>query len=68
MLLTAFWPQDYRRGTTCRIGEQDYQITRYVRAADPRYFEVWGRGVPQGAPGLDVPGAHMWHWGKQRAA
>jgi hypothetical protein len=57
LLLTTFWPQDYWRGVTCRIGEQDYQITRYVRAADPRFFEVWGRIVPQGATMLDTQGA-----------
>jgi hypothetical protein len=65
MLLTTFWPQDYRWGTTYRIGEQDYQIRRYVRGDDPRYFEVWGRVVSQVAL---VRGAPRMKAGEQRAA
>ena len=54
-LTTTFWPQDYPCGTECSIGDWRYHITRYVRAADPRFFEVWGRPLtrtltPQGYP------------------
>lgn len=41
-LLVTFWPNDYRRGATYGVNGQEYEITRYVRTADPRYFEVWG--------------------------
>ena len=46
-LVTTFWPQDYVREAEALVGGQAYHITRYVRAADPRFFEVWGRPVPQ---------------------
>ena len=36
---------NYRRGTYCWNGSRCYQITRYVRAADPQFFEVWGKEV-----------------------
>ena len=41
-LLTTFWPQDYKRGTNYHLGDHVYRITRYARAVDPRFFEVWG--------------------------
>ena len=41
-VLTTFWPQDYRPHQVYRVGGQDYRITRYLHAADPRFFEVWG--------------------------
>ncbi len=42
-LVTTFWPQDYQQRTTHTINGRRYHVTRYVRAADPRFFEVWGR-------------------------
>jgi len=69
VLVTTFWPQDYRRGTTVRIGDQDYRISRYVRAADPRYFEVWGRAVTQTTTTmLDTQRAPMPQGGERLAA
>ena len=68
MLLTTFWPQDYWRGTICQIGEQDYQITRYVRGLDPRYFEVWGRVVARRATMLDTQEAPTTDAANERAA
>ena len=47
-LVTTFWPQDYPRGAEFQIGDQWYQITRYARAADPQFFEVWGKAVRRG--------------------
>ena len=46
-LLVTFWPQDFRRHSTHPLDGQHYQITRYVRASDPRFFEVWGRFVEE---------------------
>ena len=44
-ILAAFWPQDFQRDTSRWIAGKQYHITRYVRAADPRFFEVWGRAA-----------------------
>ena len=68
LLLTTFWPQDYWQGTICQSGEQDYQITRHVRAADPRFFEIWGRVVSQGATRPDMQVGPMPRISEQRAA
>ncbi len=44
VLLTTFWPNDYRRDAVYTLDGTHYRITRYVRsAADPRFFEVWGK-------------------------
>ncbi len=43
MLLTTFWPQDYRRGSVYPVNQSTYRITRYVPAADQHMFEVWGQ-------------------------
>ncbi len=59
MLLTTFWPQDYRRGAVYPVNRPTYRITRYTRAADQRLFEVWGRPLtpsgPDRSPRLLVP-------------
>ncbi len=48
-LVITFWPHDYPRGTSHWINGQRYVITRYVRSADPSFFEVWGKvTAPQG--------------------
>lgn len=44
-LLTTFWANDYKRGQEYTIEGRTYRITRYVRAADPRFFDVWGYEV-----------------------
>jgi hypothetical protein len=44
-LLTTFWANDYKRGQDYDIEGRAYRITRYVRAADGRFFEVWGYEV-----------------------
>jgi|GEM_PF-3923591 len=49
-LLTTFWPQDYQRGALYQLDDQSYEITRYVRAADGRFFEVWGRPLAEQPP------------------
>src|SRR4051794_10697978 len=42
-LIVTFWPQDYPRNGLYRRDKTLYRITRYVRTADRRHFEVWGR-------------------------
>jgi hypothetical protein len=54
-ILTTFWPQDYRRRELYMLGSQGFQITRYLRAADPGFYEVWGR------PTLTTPPARLRH-------
>jgi hypothetical protein len=44
-LIITFWPSDYRRGSIHEIEGQNYYITRYFRAIDGRFFEVWGRRI-----------------------
>ena len=55
-VLTTFWPQDYRCGTTYRIDGHDYLITRYLHASDVRFFEAWGRAIVQPDAPSDTPG------------
>jgi hypothetical protein len=50
MLLTTFWPQDYRRGAVYPANCPTYRITRYVHAADHRLFEVWGQPLASTDP------------------
>ena len=46
ILLTTFWPNDYRRGALVKIDGRCYRVTRYFHADDPRFFEVWGKALP----------------------
>ncbi len=46
LLLTTFWPQDYRRGTVYTLNNGTYRITRYFHATDDRFFEVWAEPIP----------------------
>jgi hypothetical protein len=50
VLLTTFWPQDYRRGTVYPVNHPTYRITRYTHATDQRMFEVWGQPLAQAHP------------------
>jgi hypothetical protein len=54
VVLITFWPGDYRRNQVYTINGRDYRITRYMRAAEVRFFEVWGREVA-GGDGADHP-------------
>ncbi len=55
MLLTTFWPQDYPRGAVYPANFPTYRITRYVHAADHRFFEVWGQPLPDANPDRSTP-------------
>ncbi len=49
VLLTTFWPGDYRREAVSTLDGSHYRVTRVSRSvADPRFFEVWGKVVTQG--------------------
>ena len=45
LLCTTFWANDFKRGQEYDIDGRTYRITRYVRASDARFFEVWGQEV-----------------------
>ena len=59
LLLVAFWPRDYALHKVYTVGGQEYRITRYLRATDQRFFEVWGKAATArvGAP-LQVELSH----------
>ncbi len=42
LLVTTFWPNDYALHSEQWIAGRPYRITRYARAADQRFFEIWG--------------------------
>jgi hypothetical protein len=44
-VLTAYWPRDYPIGSVQKFGWRCYKITRYIRAAGSRFFDVWGRST-----------------------
>jgi hypothetical protein len=44
-LVLVFSPHDDQRGQVYEVDGQRYRITRYVRATDPRCFEVWGSRI-----------------------
>ena len=55
VLLTTFWPQDYRRGTVYAVNRATYRITHYTHAADECVFEVWGQPLAQADSGRSLP-------------
>ena len=55
VLVTTFWPQDYRRGTVYAVNRATYRITHYTHAADECVFEVWGQPLAQADAGRSPP-------------
>lgn len=54
-LTTTMWGRDYPVGTNVWNNDQCYQITRYVRAADKRSLEVWGKLISAPAVEAEQP-------------
>ena len=58
-LLTTFWVHDYRPGSRRWLNGRCYRITHYLRsAADPCFFEVWGKEVQPAVARSRARGRH----------